>query len=94
MKRRNYIAMMLTLPFAKLSAEPERRVFYVDPGDLDSKEAKEFFNKVIKTYKNHPITFKVEECIGKYDETYAINDEQRKDVIDNFILLRRNNGRT
>jgi hypothetical protein len=61
---------------------PERRVFYVDPGNLPPKKAKELLNNVIATYKQKKL----------YDESTGTlrSRQQHPSILEDFFLLRRN----
>jgi len=78
MKRRNYIAMMLTLPFVSVLAKPERRVYYINPGDFNSN--KKYFNNIIQRYKEKDIIVKIEKYDRKVHDCtmFILNGEQNE----------------
>jgi hypothetical protein len=61
---------------------PERRVFYIDPGNLPARKAEEYLKNVIKTYSQK-----------KYynEETGSLmSKSQHPSILEDFFLLRKN----
>jgi len=70
----------------RISRAPERRVFYVDPGNLPPKKAEEYLQKIISTYRQKKV----------WDDNEGTLSAKVKhpSMIEDFFLLRRNGKAT
>lgn len=86
LKPMNQLSMMEdSMVIYRISRAPERRIFYIDVGNLPKGKAEEYLNNVMNKYRNKIV----------YDpSTGAIKDErQHKSVMEDFWLPRREGGR-
>ena len=66
----------------RLVRAPERRIFYIDPGNLPPKKAEEYLRQVMNTYAQKKV----------YDDTKGtlVSKNQHPSILEDFFLLRRN----
>jgi len=86
LKPMNQLSMMEdSIVIYRVSRAPERRIFYIDVGNLPKGKAEEYLNNTMNKYRNKIV----------YDsETGAIKDERNhKSVMEDFWLPRREGGR-
>jgi hypothetical protein len=86
LKPMNQLSMMEdSMVIYRISRAPERRIFYIDVGNLPKGKAEEYLNNVMNKYRNKVV----------YDPTTGeIKDErQHKSVMEDFWLPRREGGR-
>jgi hypothetical protein len=86
LKPMNQLSMMEdSLVIYRISRAPERRIFYIDVGNLPKGKAEEYLNNTMNKYRNKIV----------YDPlTGEIKDErQHKSVMEDFWLPRREGGR-
>jgi hypothetical protein len=86
MKPANQLRMMEdALVIYRMSRAPERRVFYIDVGNLPKGKAEEYLNSVMSKYRNKIV----------YDaQTGEIGDDRRNmSMLEDFWLPRREGGR-
>ena len=82
----NQLSMMEdSLVIYRISRAPERRIFYIDVGNLPKGKAEEYLNSTMNKYRNKVV----------YDPTTgAIKDEKiHRNVMEDFWLPRREGGR-
>ena len=82
----NQLSMMEdSIVIYRVSRAPERRIFYIDVGNLPKGKAEEYLNNTMNKYRNKIV----------YDsETGAIKDERNhKSIMEDFWLPRREGGR-
>jgi hypothetical protein len=74
-----------SLVIYRISRAPERRIFYIDVGNLPKGKAEEFLNNTMNRYRNKIV----------YDPTTgAIKDEKvHRNIMEDFWLPRREGGR-
>ena len=70
----------------RISRAPERRVFYIDPGDIPPKKAELYLQKIISKYKQKQM----------WDTTNGVLTSKAKhpSMVEDFFLLRRNGKNT
>ena len=86
LKPLNQLSMMEdSLVIYRISRAPERRIFYIDVGNLPKGKAEEYLNNTMNRYRNKIV----------YDPaTGAIKDEKiHRNVMEDFWLPRREGGR-
>ena len=86
LKPLNQLSMMEdSLVIYRMSRAPERRIFYIDVGNLPKGKAEEYLNNTMNRYRNKIV----------YDPaTGAIKDEKiHRNVMEDFWLPRREGGR-
>ena len=86
LKPLNQLSMMEdSLVIYRISRAPERRIFYIDVGNLPKGKAEEYLNNTMNKYRNKVV----------YDPaTGAIKDEKiHRNVMEDFWLPRREGGR-
>ena len=86
LKPLNQLSMMEdSLVIYRISRAPERRIFYIDVGNLPKGKAEEYLNSTMNKYRNKVV----------YDPTTgAIKDEKiHRNVMEDFWLPRREGGR-
>jgi len=86
LKPLNQLSMMEdSLVIYRISRAPERRIFYIDVGNLPKGKAEEYLNNTMNRYRNKIV----------YDPTTgAIRDEKvHRNVMEDFWLPRREGGR-
>ena len=86
LKPLNQLSMMEdSLVIYRISRAPERRIFYIDVGNLPKGKAEEYLNSTMNKYRNKIV----------YDPTTgAIKDEKiHRNVMEDFWLPRREGGR-
>ena len=86
LKPLNQLSMMEdSLVIYRISRAPERRIFYIDVGNLPKGKAEEYLNSTMNKYRNKIV----------YDpSTGAIKDEKiHRNVMEDFWLPRREGGR-
>ncbi len=86
LKPLNQLSMMEdSLVIYRISRAPERRIFYIDVGNLPKGKAEEYLNNTMNRYRNKIV----------YDPaTGAIRDEKiHRNVMEDFWLPRREGGR-
>lgn len=86
LKPMNQLSMMEdSLVIYRVSRAPERRIFYIDVGNLPKGKAEQYLNNTMNKYRNKVV----------YDaETGAIKDEKaHRSVMEDFWLPRREGGR-
>ena len=86
LKPLNQLSMMEdSLVIYRISRAPERRIFYIDVGNLPKGKAEEYLNSTMNKYRNKIV----------YDPaTGAIKDEKiHRNVMEDFWLPRREGGR-
>ena len=86
LKPLNQLSMMEdSLVIYRISRAPERRIFYIDVGNLPKGKAEEYLNATMNKYRNKIV----------YDpSTGAIKDEKiHRNVMEDFWLPRREGGR-
>ena len=86
MRSINQLRMMEdSLIIYRLSRAPERRIFYVDTGNLPKGKAEEYINSLMSRYRNKLV----------YDQTTGQLKDDRKhmSMLDDFWLPRREGGR-
>jgi len=86
LKPMNQLSMMEdAMVIYRISRAPERRIFYIDVGNLPKGKAEEYLNNMMNKYRNKIV----------YDPTTGdIKDErQHKSVMEDFWLPRREGGR-
>ena len=86
LKPLNQLSMMEdSLVIYRISRAPERRIFYIDVGNLPKGKAEEYLNNTMNKYRNKIV----------YDpSTGAIKDEKiHRNVMEDFWLPRREGGR-
>ena len=66
----------------RIVRSPERRVFYIDPGNLPAKKAEQYLKQVISTYKS-------KKTFNESNGT-IMNRNQHPSMLEDFFLLRRN----
>jgi len=66
----------------RIVRSPERRVFYIDAGNLPPKKAEQYLKQVINTYKQKKV----------YNETTGtlVSKNKHPSILEDFFLLRRN----
>jgi hypothetical protein len=82
----NQLSMMEdSLVIYRISRAPERRIFYIDVGNLPKGKAEEYLNSTMNKYRNKVV----------YDPaTGAIKDEKiHRNIMEDFWLPRREGGR-
>ena len=82
----NQLSMMEdSLVIYRISRAPERRIFYIDVGNLPKGKAEEYLNNTMNRYRNKIV----------YDPTTgAIKDEKiHRNIMEDFWLPRREGGR-
>ena len=86
LKPLNQLSMMEdSLVIYRISRAPERRIFYIDVGNLPKGKAEEYLNNTMNKYRNKIV----------YDPTTgAIKDEKiHRNIMEDFWLPRREGGR-
>ncbi len=70
----------------RLVRAPERRVFYIDPGNLPPKKAEEYLRQVMNTYTQKKV----------YDDSKGtlVSKNKHPSILEDFFLLRRNDKGT
>jgi len=70
----------------RIVRSPERRVFYIDPGNVPAKKAEAYLRQIMATYKQNKI----------YNETDGtlISKNKHPSMLEDFFLLRRNDKGT
>ena len=70
----------------RISRAPERRVFYIDPGDIPPKKAELYLQKIISKYK--------QKHVWDASNSSLTSKSKHPSMVEDFFLLRRNGKNT